>query len=116
MYYLQSERERGRINHQKRYNRLKAAREKGTHTNEEWKEMLEFFEYTCCICLGSSGLKNVEKDHIIPIYQGGSDSINNLQPICAKCNSQKGSSNLDHRPQLMLILKKEMPNKYTQNG
>lgn len=79
-----------------RSERMKIAKSKGTHTVEEWTEMKKFFG-ECVICYGESGLKNIEKDHIIPIYQGGSDSIKNIQPVCAKCNCKKGPERIDHR-------------------
>ena len=31
------------------------------------------------------------KDHIIPKYQNGSNSMNNYQTMCCKCNYEKGS-------------------------
>lgn len=92
--------------------RLMEARKRGRHTKEEWKEMKEFFDNTCCCCMGDSGLANVEKDHVIPIYQGGSDGLDNLQPLCARCNASKGSNVSDWRPQLADFLKKELPLKY----
>ena len=32
------------------------------------------------------------KDHIIPKSRGGKDHLNNLQPMCTRCNEKKGSS------------------------
>lgn len=97
------------INQMKRKQRLQAAREKGTHTPDEWVLMKIFFEHTCVKCFGESGLVNVEKDHIIPIYQGGSDSITNIQPLCAMCNAAKGPENIDHRIDYCSVHGKEMP-------
>lgn len=80
-----------------RRKRLQQANKLGSHTTEEWLKMKLFFNNTCVKCFGSSGLINVEKDHIIPIYQGGSNSIKNIQPLCALCNSSKGPESIDHR-------------------
>lgn len=77
-----------------RQERLRAAREKGTHTKEEWRELYLASGPSCLRC-GFEG--HVCKDHIIPIYQGGSDSIRNLQPMCRECNSAKGPENIDYR-------------------
>lgn len=100
------------INQIKRRDRLRIAREKGSHTKLEWDEMLDFFENTCVKCFGESGLYHVEKDHITPLYQGGSDGIDNIQPMCARCNASKGPDRMDYRPQLSDLLGKELPNEY----
>jgi 5-methylcytosine-specific restriction endonuclease McrA len=63
----------------------------------EFIRMANFFNGTCVKCEGKSGLINVERDHIIPKYQGGGDEPNNWQPLCAYCNSSKGPERTDWR-------------------
>lgn len=76
-----------------RKGRLQSARKKGTHTKKQWISLLEEFDYRCLRC-GCQPLGGPTKDHIIPISGGGSDSIDNLQPLCFQCNSSGGG--LDH--------------------
>jgi uncharacterized protein YdaU (DUF1376 family) len=77
-----------------RSERLAAAREKGKHTAAEWEAMLDAYGRQCLKCQST---ENVVKDHIVPIYQGGDDSIQNIQPLCVSCNSRKGRDTTDHR-------------------
>lgn len=79
----------------KRHERLYAARKRGRHTPMEWMAMLNFCGNKCGKC-GSK--KNVCKDHILAIVLGGSDAIDNLQPMCGSCNSRKGNDTTDFRP------------------
>lgn len=69
---------------------MKRARQLGTHTREEWLALIEEFDRRCVFC-GTSD-RNLEKDHIHPVYDGGSDSIDNIQPACATCNGGKGAN------------------------
>jgi 5-methylcytosine-specific restriction endonuclease McrA len=108
-------RERNYRNKQLRHKRISAAREKGTHTKEEWQVMAEFFK-VCVRCQGESGLKNIEKDHIVPVYMGGSDSIRNIQPVCAKCNASKGHEYIDHRISFCLDRGVTMPQEWVHDG
>jgi 5-methylcytosine-specific restriction endonuclease McrA len=91
---------KGKTNAKKRSNRLTEARKKGSHTKEEWLGMLRVNGPTCCRC-GRDDLP-LEKDHIVPIYRGGSDGIDNIQPVCAGCNAAKGPEHRDCRSSLML--------------
>lgn len=92
--------------------RMIAAREKGHHTKAEWEEMKAFFDDRCVRC----GIPScwIEKDHIIPIYQGGSDSIKNLQPLCHTCNRQKGPEDIDWRQSFCNDNRLEMPSTWQE--
>jgi len=91
----------GDIKKESRSTRLKRAREKGTHSNQEWQIMQEICDFKCVRCgVSSSDLdgERLCKDHIIPICKGGDDSINNIQPICRNCNTAKTNEQIDYRP------------------
>lgn len=65
------------------------AREKGaigSHTLKEWESLKKLFDNKCAIC---NLYKKLSKDHIIPLSKGGSDYIENIQPLCKNCNSKK---------------------------
>jgi hypothetical protein len=46
--------------------------------------------FTCRMCK-RAGVE-LEVDHVIPKYHGGSDLLHNLQTLCADCNRGKGKS------------------------
>jgi 5-methylcytosine-specific restriction endonuclease McrA len=78
--------------------RMAAARAKGRHTDVEWFFLRRFCGNKCVRCGAKRDDGYVERDHITPIYQGGSDAIENIQPSCARCNASKGPEAVDHRP------------------
>ena len=80
-----------------RSQRLAEARKLGSHTDAEWSNMLEICDWRCVRC-GTKTEGPPCKDHIRPIYRGGSDGIENIQPLCRECNSKKGPDVTDHRP------------------
>ncbi len=73
----------------------------GYHTKHEWEYKLTGFD-RCPRC--GRFWKDIPprpdtryryvwtKDHIIPITSGGSNNIDNLQPLCYQCNSSKCAS------------------------
>ncbi len=77
--------------------RLAEARRKGSHTKKEWEALVDILGNRCVVCGVSSDEERLCKDHIVPIYQGGSDACKNVQPMCAKCNSRKGADITDYR-------------------
>lgn len=72
------------------------ARERGKHTLQEWLALVRFCGSRCVKCGATN--RRITKDHIIPVALGGSDRIDNLQPLCWECNSAKNLRAVDYRP------------------
>jgi len=68
----------------RRYAREKGA--VGSHTLQEWNSLKELHNQQCAKC---GKKKTLTKDHIIPLSKGGTDFIENIQPLCKNCNSKK---------------------------
>lgn len=81
-----------------KHGRLRAMRVRangGWFTKEEWNALLAKYNYRCVRC-GSK--RHIAADHVIPVALGGSSNIDNIQPLCRKCNSIKGArSSADYR-------------------
>ena len=82
----------------KRSARISAARALGTHTQAEWMALRDVCFNRCVKCK-DAGDWNLVKDHILPIYAGGSDAIDNIQPLCQRCNNAKSAGPVDYRPE-----------------
>lgn len=67
---------------------LAEARTRGTHTAKEWTAKLRSTRI-CRYCDADLNMFNVVKDHMIALESGGSDSLDNIQPICWECNKDK---------------------------
>jgi hypothetical protein len=72
---------------------------RGTHTYTEWVTLCQRYD-SRCVCCGEQ--KPLTEDHVIPISRGGSDDIDNIQPLCVVCNSRKGTLSTDYRKQFSL--------------
>jgi 5-methylcytosine-specific restriction endonuclease McrA len=58
-------------------------------TAEEWEMLCARFEKRCLKCGRQD--KSLTPDHVVPLAWGGSDTIENIQPLCGQCNSSKGA-------------------------
>lgn len=67
------------------YRRKKAL---GSHTLQEWLDLCKKHNNKCAYCKKDCKLT---EDHIIPLSKGGSNNIENIQPLCVSCNSKKGN-------------------------
>ena len=61
----------------------------GWHTSEEFEKLKKEYGYMCPSCKKLEPLIKLTRDHITPIKEKGSDSIENIQPLCQSCNSIK---------------------------
>jgi 5-methylcytosine-specific restriction endonuclease McrA len=60
----------------------------GSHTLVEWKTLCSQHNGCCAYC---GRERELTRDHVIPLSQGGSDYISNILPACASCNAKKGN-------------------------
>lgn len=77
------------------YKQNRRAREmnaEGTFTNEEWIALCKAHDNQCVSC-GQKGKLTV--DHILSLTKGGTNHIWNIQPLCGKCNSSKGTRTIN---------------------
>ncbi len=61
----------------------------GNHTFGQWEELKAKYNWTCPACLKKEPEIKLTEDHIVPLSKGGSDNIENIQPLCGLCNSTK---------------------------
>ena len=73
--------------------RTRKAENGGSHTVEEWLALCAAYDGKCACC----GAEEQTLDHIVPVLLGGSNDIENIQPLCRSCNSSKGAKELDYR-------------------
>jgi 5-methylcytosine-specific restriction endonuclease McrA len=59
----------------------------GKFSLKEWNTLKKKFNYRCAIC---KKRKKLTIDHIIPLNKGGTNFIDNIQPLCNQCNCSKG--------------------------
>jgi 5-methylcytosine-specific restriction endonuclease McrA len=76
--------------------RAKSLGVEGTFTNDEWKSLCLKTGKKCLKCKDDKSTLTV--DHVIPLSKGGTNYIENIQPLCKKCNSQKHTESIDYRP------------------
>jgi 5-methylcytosine-specific restriction endonuclease McrA len=58
----------------------------GSYTLDEWLTLVESCGHKCLAC---GNKRKLTADHIVPLSRGGTNFIDNIQPLCGSCNSSK---------------------------
>lgn len=66
-----------------------------SHTQQEWDALCAHYEQRCLRC---GQVKPLTEDHVTPLSRGGSNAIENIQPLCLDCNRWKRDQTIDYRP------------------
>lgn len=76
-------------------NRRKAMTlDRGSFTEQEWVELCNRYGNICLCCKKK---KPLTIDHVVPLALGGSNTIDNIQPLCKECNCRKHKKTIDYR-------------------
>ncbi len=67
----------------------------GSFSEREWLDLCLHYGNQCLRC---GARDRLTIDHIVPISRGGSNNIDNVQPLCLTCNLKKYKHTHDYRP------------------
>lgn len=97
-YHSDAQYRRKRIDAQiaRTHRRRSAIASSGEHfTQGEWRTVCEKYGHRCLRCGRRTKLT---PDHIVPLSRGGANTIQNIQPLCLRCNLSKHAKTIDYRP------------------
>jgi len=83
---------------QTRRSKLKSQGVSGSHSFDQWEALLHMYDYRCLDCNRRAPEVKLSPDHLAPVSKGGSDFIDNIQPLCQSCNSKKRDKSGNYLP------------------
>jgi len=94
---INSKRYRDRLTSQRHKRRAIIKNLKEHFTKNEWRTLKKKWNYQCLRCKRIEPEILLTPDHITPISRGGKNTIENIQPLCEKCNKWKYTKIIDYR-------------------
>lgn len=64
-------------------------------TKEEREKVYDKCHGYCAYCGNPLEYKDMQADHVIPLYNGGADELDNMLPACRSCNHYKATLSLE---------------------
>lgn len=68
----------------------------GKHSYGEWETLKAQYNWTCPCCKKREPKMKLSVDHIVPLSKGGSNNIENIQPLCRSCNCKKNNKTIKY--------------------
>lgn len=87
---------RGRLRQKYRLRHYREKSAPGSHTLGEWELLKKQYGYCCPSCGKCEPEIKLTEDHIVPIIKGGSNYIENIQPLCRSCNCSKHTKTINY--------------------
>jgi 5-methylcytosine-specific restriction endonuclease McrA len=98
--HRQTEKRRGYLVAWMETKRAKESGVSGSFTREEFADLCARHGNKCLRC-GATGVR-LAADHVVPLSRGGSGGIENIQPLCMRCNGAKGCKDTDYRGDVLM--------------
>ncbi len=70
----------------------------GTFSKTEWDALKKKFDFRCLSCGEQESKIKLVADHIVPVCNGGINTIQNIQPLCIRCNAVKNRTEICFLP------------------
>ncbi len=80
-----------------RRRRARLANAEGMFTDSQFDALCAKYDWRCTCCGTPHTERPLTVDHVVPLSQGGSNDIANIQPLCLSCNSSKRDKTADYR-------------------
>lgn len=73
------------------------------HSKQDRDSVLAKYGNRCLHCRAMPPEVRIVLDHVVPLARGGTNTVDNLQPLCEECNTKKGPTTADFRPRRVPI-------------